>query len=89
MKIFNNLNVQKVMKSYNNTVQKTAKTDGIKIKEDKIEISEAAREVQVAMKALKDLPEVREDLVNRLKQAIQDGSYKPSSEEIAKRILGK
>lgn len=87
MKITQNLNVQKAMKNYSQPVHKVEKAPGIKIATDKIEISEAAREVQLASKALKNLPEVRSELVNQLKQAIQDGTYKPSSEDIAKKIL--
>ncbi len=89
MKVSNNFNFNKVMKSYNKTtVKKTAKASGIKKIQDKIEISDAAREVQIATKALNELPEVRTELVERLKTAIKDGSYKPSPEAIAKKMLG-
>ncbi len=77
------------MKNYNNaTVKKTAKASGIKKIQDKIEISDAAREVQIATKAFRELPEVRTELVERLKSAIKEGSYKPSPEAIAKKMLG-
>lgn len=89
MKITQNLPVQKAVNKYTQPVQKAEKASGLKFSPDTIEISEAAREVQVAAKALKNLPEVREDLVNAIKQAIQDGTYKPSSEDIAKKILGR
>jgi len=89
MKIFNNMNVQKAMKTYAKPVNKTEKATGIKVSKDKIEISDVAREVQVATRALKNLPDLREDLVKELKAAIEDGTYKPSSEDIAKKILGK
>lgn len=87
MKITNNVAIQNVMKSYNKTVAKAEKPQNTMFVADKIEISDAAREVQVASKAFKNLPELREEMVNALKQAIQDGSYKPSSEDIAKKIL--
>jgi negative regulator of flagellin synthesis FlgM len=89
MKITNHVHVSNIMKSYNKTVPKAEKAGGVKFVADSIEISDAAREVQVATKALRNLPEVREELVNALKQAIQDGTYKPSSEDIAKKILGR
>jgi negative regulator of flagellin synthesis FlgM len=83
------MQVQKAMKTYAKPVNKTEKATGIKVSEDKIEISDIAREVQVATKAFKNLPEVREELVKELKAAIQNGTYKPASEDIAKKILGK
>ncbi|MCK8059841.1 MULTISPECIES: flagellar biosynthesis anti-sigma factor FlgM [unclassified Fusibacter] len=89
MKIYGNVNVQNAMKTYVKPVNKTEKATGIKVTKDKIEISDAAREVQVATKAIKNLPDIREDLVQELKAAIKDGTYKPSSEDIAKKILGK
>lgn len=87
MKIGNSINIQNVMKSYNKTTANIKKQDKVSLSPDKIEISDAAKEYQVAMKAFKQLPEVREDLVNEIKQQIKEGSYKPSSEDIAKKLL--
>lgn len=87
MKIGNSINIQNVMKSYNKTTTKVKKQDKVSLSTDKIEISDAAKEYQVAMQAFKQLPEVREDLVNEIKGQIKDGSYKPSSEDIAKKLL--
>lgn len=87
MKIGNSINIQNVMKCYNKTTANVKKQDKVSLSPDKIEISDAAKEYQVAMKAFKQLPEVREDLVNEIKQQIKEGSYKPSSEDIAKKLL--
>ncbi|MGB3367551.1 MAG: flagellar biosynthesis anti-sigma factor FlgM [Acidaminobacteraceae bacterium] len=87
MKIGNNINVQNVMKSYNKTITNVKKTDKVGLSPDKIEISDAAKEYQLAMQAFNKLPEVREDRVNDIKGQIKDGSYKPSSEDIAKKLL--
>ncbi len=87
MKISRNVFYNKVAKSYNKPVDKTTKASGVKNIQDKIEISDAAREVQVATKAFKELPEVRSDLVNQLKAAIADGSYKPSAAAIASKMV--
>ncbi len=75
------------MKAYGKTPPKAKKTEGMKFEEDKIEISTQAKEIQVAMKALKDLPDVREDKVNEIRAQIKDGSYKPSSEDVAEKLL--
>lgn len=87
MKIGNNISIQNVMKSYNQTVSNVKKKDSVNLSPDKIEISDAAKEYQVAMQAFKQLPDVREDKVSEIKDQIKDGSYKPSSEDIAKKLL--
>lgn len=87
MKITNNVNFNNIMKSYKKPVEKTAKASGIKNIQDKIEISDAAREVQVATKAFRELPEVRRELVDHLKMAVDNGSYKPSAEDVAAKMV--
>lgn len=87
MKIFNNPNIQKVMKSYGKNVNKVKKSEGIKFSKDKIEISDEAREFQIAKSAFDKLPEIREDKVSEIKDEISKGNYKPSSREVAEKIL--
>lgn len=87
MKIQSNPNIQSVMKAYGKTAPKAKKAEGKKFEEDKIEISSQAREIQVAMKALKDVPDVREEKVNEIRAQIKNGTYKPSSEDVAEKLL--
>jgi negative regulator of flagellin synthesis FlgM len=87
MRINNSQNIQQVMKAYGKNVNKTKKTEKATFQSDKIEISESAKDFQVAMKALSDLPEVREDKVDELKKKIADGKYQPSASDIAKKML--
>ena len=87
MKIGNSINVQNVMKSYNKTVSNVKKKENANLSPDKIEISSAAKEYQIAMQAFKNLPDVREDKVKEIKEQLKDGTYKPSSEDIAKKLL--
>ena len=54
---------------------------------DKLEISSKAKEMQAARSKLAELPDVREDLVNELKQRIQDGSYMPDGDKIVVGII--
>lgn len=88
MKIFNNSNINKAMRIYNKTA--TKKTDNVKNVEepkDKLQLSEKAKEFQIAMKAFKNLPEIREDLVSELKDKIKQGTYDVTGEEIADKII--
>jgi negative regulator of flagellin synthesis FlgM len=87
MRINNSQNIQQVMKAYNKNVSKVKKTEKATFQSDKIEISESAKDFQVAMKALSDVPEVREEKVEALKKEIADGKYQPSAKDIAKKML--
>lgn len=81
------INIQKVNKAYGKNVAKTQKTSGVQLPSDKIEISSEARDVQVAMNAIKDVPDERTELVNKLKAQIKDGTYNPSAEDVAEKML--
>lgn len=87
MRINNSQNIQQVMKAYSKNVSKTKKTEKTAFQSDKIEISESAKDFQVAMKALSDLPDVREEKVEALKKKIADGKYQPSASDVAKKML--
>lgn len=89
MKIVGNTNVQGIMKAYGKNVGNVKKTEGPKFESDKIEISQEAHDFQVAMKALKDLPEVREEKVAELKQQVSSGTYNPSSEDVMNKLLSR
>ena len=56
-------------------------------KQDAYEISQSAKDYQVAKKAVAETPEVREDEVARLKEALASGSYNVSSQEIAEKMV--
>lgn len=88
MKIFNNPNVNKAMQIYNNkATEKLGNTKGVETPKDELQLSNKAKEYQIAMKAFKNLPEVREDLVSELKDRIKQGSYNVTGEEIADKII--
>lgn len=48
-----------------------------------VNISPRAREMAAAARAVRETPDVREDKVASLKQAIQNGTYKPDAGKIA------
>ncbi|MBS1792355.1 MAG: flagellar biosynthesis anti-sigma factor FlgM [Acidobacteria bacterium] len=54
---------------------------------DKVEFSNRATEVGKFVKQVKNMPDVRQDKINQLRDQISSGNYNPSSEEIADAIL--
>jgi len=90
MKISNQMNVQNVqnvLKTYGKQVKKSESVDKSAFANDKVEISSEAREIQIARKALSDVPEVRSEKVNELKSQIASGNYKPSASDIVDKLF--
>ena len=52
-----------------------------------VNLSSAARDAQLAKKAISALPEVREDRVRALKAQVENGTYHVSGEKIADLII--
>ncbi len=77
--------VQKVMKAYGNN--KTEKVQKAALKEDQIDISQKGKDFQIAMEAYKNLPEVREEKINELREQINSGTYKVDKEKLAKAMV--
>ncbi len=55
--------------------------------EDKLEFSDRATEVGKYVEQVKDMPDLREEKISRLREQISAGTYQPSSTEIADAIL--
>ena len=74
--------------SANNTSKATKKaiTGSGDIK-DQVSFSSVGRDMQVAKAALSNVPDVREDRVNSLKQSINNGTYEVSGESFADKLL--
>ncbi len=87
MKIHSGANIQRIMGAYGKTTAKVEKTQKKSFPTDKIEISSKAREFQVAMKAFAQTTDVREDKVAAIRKQIDNGSYSPSSDDVAKKML--
>ncbi len=86
MRINNNISIQNAYKSYSTNVknvQKPAKAEQV----DKLNISQSAKDYQVAMDAFKNLPEIRQQKVENIKNQINLGQYKPSTDEIVDKIM--
>lgn len=54
---------------------------------DKIDISSEGKKIAELMAAVGQLPEVRTEMVNSVKEAIESGNYKIDSPKIAEKIL--
>ncbi len=54
---------------------------------DKIEISNEAKKIKELVKKTSSLPDIRSNVVDDLKQRMDNGEYKVSSEDIAKSML--
>jgi negative regulator of flagellin synthesis FlgM len=70
-------------------VQKAYKSENIQStsKEDKITISENAKDYNTITKLLKDIPDVREDKVNYFTEKFDSGEYEVNVEDIANKLL--
>jgi negative regulator of flagellin synthesis FlgM len=55
---------------------------------DKVSLSQASKEMQLAKNAVAGLPEIREEKVAEIKQAIADNRYELNSEKIAEKLVG-
>ena len=70
-------------------VNKSTKTQKSGGASDSLNISSIGKDIQIAKKAVKEAPDVREDVTARLKKAIQDGTYDVSGEDFADKLLAK
>ncbi len=57
------------------------------VKEDKVVLSPKAKEVQEATKLIKELPNIREDKVAKLKEQVDQGTYRIDGKKIAFKML--
>lgn len=69
--------------------QKEAISDSEKAKDlsDKVEISQRGLDTAKIIERVKAIPEVRQDKVESIKQALDSGKYKINAEKVAKGIL--
>ena len=87
MRIINN-NIYKALKLYNSQKRtKDIKTSAKAEKKDKLSLSSKAIEYQIAMKALKNVPDIRKDKVEEIKRQIETGTYKIDSGKIVEKMF--
>lgn len=89
LRIENNYNVQRAISSYYNAQVRKSKNlpvsgEGHK---DSVTISSEGQFLHKAMETLKSVPDVREDVVARIKQSIEAGKYTVDAGKIAGMII--
>ena len=72
----------------NRKIGGSAKQDSSQtVKEDKVVLSPKAKEVQEATKLIKELPDIREEKVAKLKEKVDQGTYRIDGKKIAFKML--
>ncbi|MCR5829779.1 MAG: flagellar biosynthesis anti-sigma factor FlgM [Lachnospiraceae bacterium] len=66
--------------------KKTDRASGLSFS-DSLEISRTGKDMQVAKAAVAAAPDVREDRIAAIKQAIANGTYSVSDEDLANKLL--
>ncbi len=87
MKIWGN--IPKVSGVYGNTskVDRYAKVGETSSKKDELSISGTAKDFSVAMKAVRQIPDVRQEKINENIQKMERGDYSVKASEVAEKII--
>lgn len=81
--------IQRVTGDYNGkkNVNKTERNNNVASKKDVVSISNQAKDFQTIMKAIKDVPDIRQEKVEPLKEKYEAGEYNVEGSKIADKIL--
>lgn len=81
--------IHKIYETYKangvSNAKKVNKTAG----KDEVALSDTAKDFQTIYKALTEVPDVREDKVQAIKQQMASGTYNVKASEVADKILSK
>lgn len=79
----------KVFGIYNriNPPGRVVQTDVVASKKDEFKISGQAKDFQVAMKALRNIPDIRKEKVFEVSQKIENGQYDVKAEDVAEKLI--
>jgi len=80
--------VPKITGIYGNAgkAEKLSKSQSVASKKDQLTLSGPARDFTVAMKALRNVPDIRRDKVEAILERINRGEYNVSAEDVAAKI---
>ena len=62
------------------------KTD--RVQNDKVSLSDASKDLQNAIQAVESTPDIRQEKVNELKQAVESGRYQVDATKVAEKMIG-
>lgn len=79
--------MQKVAQLYSSSGVSKAEKKKVENKKDKVQISQAGRDFQVAKKAVAQADEVREDKIADIKQRMEAGTYEVSGDAFASKLI--
>lgn len=87
MKIWGN--IPKVSGVYGNTgkIDKQSKVGEVSLKKDEFSISGTAKDFTSVMKALRQVPDIRQDKVDEITQKIERGQYSVKAADVAGKIV--
>jgi len=68
-------------------IKKETKTGGTFPQNEKIELSSDVKDFNQIKKALDNIPDIREDKVQKIKKQINEGTYNVSGEKIAEKMV--
>lgn len=68
-------------------LNKIDNASGVSSKKDFISISNRAKDFQTAVKALRRVPDVRQDKINEIMEKYESGNYDVNGNDIADKIL--
>jgi negative regulator of flagellin synthesis FlgM len=78
-------NVSKVYNTHNH-MGAVNQVNPVKSKKDVISISDNAKDYQVVTKALKDIPDVRQDKIDEFREVYKSGTYNVGGQEIVEKL---
>lgn len=87
MKIWGEIPKVSGVYSKKKSVEKADRADKLSSKTDAVSISKEAKDIQTVMKALKNTPDLRNELVDKLKDKYEAGEYEVKETDIADKIL--
>ncbi len=79
--------LEHVTSVYNSQKQVTNKTKKVADIKDELLLSTEAKDIQLAYKLVKQVPDIRQEKVEQLKNQIQTGTYNVKLEEIVDKII--
>jgi negative regulator of flagellin synthesis FlgM len=79
--------LEHVTSVYNSQKSVTSKAKRTADKKDELLISSEAKDIQLAYKLVKQVPDIRKEKVDHLKNQIQTGTYNVNLEEIVDKMI--
>lgn len=79
--------IDKILQVYNTQGIKKIENSKVSAKKDELKLSEKALEYQVAVNSLKDVPDIRTELVEKIKEEIKAGTYEVDGKKIVEKMM--